>query len=144
MRPERASLPATDSLPVVGRAFRLGVNPVTTSLVLLGPVLIAVVAVVGRSPATTALGVAYILSVPASVAYFALTGRDPSSTDGTDGDAGGDADDEHGGDEGSGADDRSGEGSLADGEVDGVDDGREDDPSGAGTEVDGGGEARGE
>lgn len=68
---------APESLPAIGRAYRIGVNPITTTLVLLGPILVALVAVAGRSGPTVALGVAYVLAVPASIAYFRLSGRAP-------------------------------------------------------------------
>lgn len=61
-----------ESFPVVGRAYRLGVNPVTTTLVLLGPVVVSLVALLGRTPVTIGIGVAYVFSLPATVGYFWL------------------------------------------------------------------------
>lgn len=60
--------------PLVGRVYALGVNPISTTLVLLGPVVILVIAILGRSTATIALGIGYVSSLPGSVAYFAATG----------------------------------------------------------------------
>lgn len=68
--------PDIETLPVVGRAYRLGVNPITTTLVLCGPVVLALVAVLGRSPLTVGLALLYVLAMPGSVAYFRLVGAD--------------------------------------------------------------------
>lgn len=52
-----------ESILIVGRAYRLGVNPITTTLVLLGPLLIALITVMGRNALTIGLGIrVYILA----------------------------------------------------------------------------------
>lgn len=74
-----------ESLPIVGRAYQLGVNPVTTTLVLLGPVAIGVIAITGRSSVTVVLGIVYVLSLPASMLYFwATTSEESESEDESD------------------------------------------------------------
>lgn len=73
--------PAPESLPVVGRAYRFGVSRVTTTLVLLGPVLLAGIAVAGRNPLTVGLGCAYVLAVPVSIAYLQLSRGVPTDGD---------------------------------------------------------------
>lgn len=63
-----------ESIPVIGRAYRLGVNPITTSLVVVGPILLVVIGILGIHPITVVLGTAYVLCVPLSIIYFALAG----------------------------------------------------------------------
>lgn len=101
-----------ESIPVVGRAYDLGVNPITTTLVLLGPVVLAILALLGRNPATVSLGIAYVLSLPASVAYFWATtsegeapGDDETDEDGSEETADADTGDDDTADE---SDDRDG------------------------------------
>lgn len=62
------NVPASlEDVPVVGHVYRVGENPTTSTLVLLGPAIVLLIALVGRTPMTVALAALYVLSVPAYV-----------------------------------------------------------------------------
>jgi hypothetical protein len=57
-----------EELPLVGPAFRWGPpDPVFAWLMLLGPVVVLLLALAGRSPATTAVAAGYVVAVPLTV-----------------------------------------------------------------------------
>lgn len=74
--------PDVETLPVVGRAYRLCVNPITTTLALLGPIVLSLLALFGRSPATAGLALLYVLAMPGSVASFRLVDLDEGDVSG--------------------------------------------------------------
>ena len=63
-------------VPIVGDLLEAGAEDrVFDSLLLVGPLLIALVAVVGRSPLTIAIAAAYLLFFVAYVAYRGVRDR---------------------------------------------------------------------
>lgn len=57
-------------LPIIKQVVRFGGDDrVLDTLILLGPVLIALIAFVGRTPITTVLAATYVISLPAYVLY---------------------------------------------------------------------------
>lgn len=58
-------------IPIIKQVVRFGGNDrVLDALILLGPVLIAGIALVGRTPVTTVLAAAYVVSLPVYVLYL--------------------------------------------------------------------------
>ncbi|ELY79815.1 hypothetical protein [Natrinema pallidum] len=61
-------------LPIVEEVFESGANDrVFDSLLLIGPVLIAGIAIVGRSTVTTGIAIAYVLFFVAYVGYRGIS-----------------------------------------------------------------------
>lgn len=58
------------SIPVVGRVFEMGASdPVFDSLLLGGPVVVLLIALLGRTPIVQALAIGYIVSFLAKIAH---------------------------------------------------------------------------
>ncbi|SEV84146.1 hypothetical protein [Natrinema salifodinae] len=66
-----------DDVPIVGEILESGAEDrVFDSLLLVGPFLIVLIAIVGRSPITSAIAIAYLLFFVAYVLYRGLRHED--------------------------------------------------------------------